>query len=314
MSKLNSTPYQPHYWPAWMLLGCLWLIAHLPIFLRLFFGKCLGKICHFFLTSAKQITEVNLKLCFPELTHKQRLQLEKKNFESLGIALIETVMALFLPRKKLESLYQIHGLEHAETAFKKGKGIILMTPHFTCVEIAARLIGMHDNFGVMYRPHKKKFIAYIHERFRKRHFKTYIPNNQVRKLFGALKQNKAIWYAFDIDAGMKTSVFAPFFGIPTATLNTVSRIAKLTHAAVIPMTYHRRKNGLGYDIILSPPLDHFPSGDLLVDATRLNSILEETIRQKPEQYVWQYKRFKTRPDRKEKRFYLTPASSPLSQK
>ena len=209
----------------------------------------------------------------------------------------------FYRKKKLKKYYQLHGLEHVETALKKGKGILLIAPHFTCVEIAARFIGMHENFGVMYRPHKKKLIAYLHERFRKRHFKTYIPNNRMHQLFRALKQNKAIWYAFDIDAGLKKSVFAPFFGIPTATLNTVSRIAAISQAAIVPMTYFRRTNEFGYDIVLSPPLDNFPSGDFIIDATRLNKLLEASIRQKPEQYMWQYKRFKTRPHRKEKRFY-----------
>lgn len=304
MSKSKLTPLQVSYWPAWTLLGFLWILAQLPVVLQLFFGKGLGKILYFFPSTPKQTTRVNLQLCFPELSTKQRNQLAKKNFESLGIAFIEFVMALFLPSKKLESRYQLHGLEHAQEAFKKGKGIILLTPHFTCVEIAARFIGMQDNFGVMYRPHKKKFISFIHERFRKRHFSTYIPNNQMHKLIKALHRNKAIWYAYDIDAGVKKSVFAPFFGIPTATLTTVSRIVQLSDAAVIPMAYYRRENELHYDIVLSPPVENFPSNDLLADAIRLNRLLEKMIRQKPDQYVWQYKRFKTRPDRSERRFYF----------
>lgn len=105
----------------------------------------------------------------------------------------------------------------------------------------------------------------------------------------------AIWYAYDIDAGPKHSVFAPFFGIPTASLTSASRIAHISGAAVIPISFHRRDSDLGYDVLLSPPLENFPSNDPITDATRLNAIIEEAIRNKPEQYVWQYKRFKTRP-------------------
>ena len=309
MNKLNFSPYHPLYWPTWVLLAILWMIAQLPNGIRLFFGKGFGKILYYSLPNTKKITEVNLKLCFPTMTKKERATLTKKNFTSLGIALIESTMALFLSAKKLKKNYRFHGLENLELAFKKGKGILLIAPHFTTIEIVARILGMDDHFGVMYRPHKKKMIAYLHERFRKRHFKTYIPNNRMHQLFRALKQNKAIWYAFDIDAGIKKSVFAPFFGIPTATLNTVSRIAALSHAAVIPMTYYRRDNTFSYDIYFSKPLEDFPSMDFLTDATRLNGFLEASISRQPDQYLWQYKRFKTRPNRKEKRFYTTTGRS-----
>lgn len=306
MSKniFNLSLLKPRYWPAWVSLGFLYLIIQLPNRIRMTLGKWLGKFLYWFPTRMKHTTEVNLKLCFPELSPKKQNELAKKNFTSLGIALIESATAWLLPNKKLQHLYQLYGYEYAESAFAKGKGIILITPHFTCVEMVARFIGMQNNFGILYRPHKKSFISYIHERFRKRHFIHYIPNNQIRQMLVALHHNKAIWYAYDIDAGEKHSVFAPFFGVPTATLTTVSRIARLSGAAIIPMNYYRRDDELGYDIILSPPLENFPTNDLLADATRLNAILEITIRQKPEQYIWQYKRFKTRP-KGEKRFYYS---------
>lgn len=307
--KKQSSLLNPIYWPAWLGLELLWLITRLPYRLQIKIGAFLGNLLYWFPSKLKHITAINIKHCLPELTPIEEKNLIKKSFASLGIGIIEAAMAWWLPNKKLNQLYQIHGLEHVEKAFEKGKGIILVGPHFTCLEIVGRLLGMKYSFAVMYRPHKKRFISFIHQRFREKHYVNYIPRHRVRMLFNALKNNMAIWYAYDIDGGNRHSVFAPFFGIPAASLTSVSRIARLSGAAIIPISFYRRdkcdtnKNqDLSYDIFLSPPLENFPTEDLLADATRLNHLLEQAIRAKPEQYVWQYKRFKTRP-LGEKRFY-----------
>lgn len=292
----------PRYWPAWLGLGLLWLITRTPYGLQKKIGEILGKTLYLFPSKFKHITQTNIQLCFPQLDKSQQNHLAKNNFAALGIGMIEAAMAWWLPDHKLKCLYQIHGLEHVEAAFAKGKGIILLGPHFTCLEMIGRLLGMQYSFAVMYRPHKKPFISFIHQRFRKKNSVQYIANHRMREVIRALQNNKAIWYAYDIDGGQKRSVFAPFFGIETASLTAVTRVANLTGAAIVPISFYRRDTRFGYDIFLSPPLENFPGKNLEEDATRLNALLEQAIRHKPEQYVWQYKRFKTRPDG-QARFY-----------
>lgn len=296
----NSVQNKIHSWNrfsglAWFLLGIIWIILQLPHCLRIRIGKLLGKTVFLLPTPAKYITKANLTLCFPELSAKERHQLAKKNFISLGIAFIESAMAWLLPTKKLTSLYTIHGYEHAERAFKNGKGILLVTPHFACIELVARLISLDKNFGILYRPHKKPWLSHIQHYFRKRRFHHCIRSDQIKNLLKVLKLNKAIIYAYDINKRSKRNILAPFFGIPAISLTTVSDIVRLSQAAVIPMHYFRRDDASGYDIFLSPPLENFPSHSKLHDATRLNAVLEEAIRQKPEQYVWPYNRFKIAP-------------------
>ncbi|HLB57617.1 MAG TPA: lipid A biosynthesis acyltransferase, partial [Gammaproteobacteria bacterium] len=246
-TKKQSSLLNPLYWPAWLGFGILWLITRLPYRFQLKIGATLGLLLYYLPTQLKTITDINLSLCLPELTAKQKKELMKKNFASLGIGLIEAAMAWWLPDEKLQNLYQLYGLEHVEAAFKKGKGIILLGPHFTCLEMVGRIVGMHYTFGVMFRPHKKRFIAFIHDRFRKQHYVNYIPRHRIRELLKALENNMAIWYAYDIDAGEKSSVFAPFFGIPTASLTSASRLVRLSGAAVVPIHFYRRGNELGYD-------------------------------------------------------------------
>ncbi|MHB1946814.1 MAG: LpxL/LpxP family Kdo(2)-lipid IV(A) lauroyl/palmitoleoyl acyltransferase [Gammaproteobacteria bacterium] len=302
MNKRLIKLASPRYWPAWLGLSLLWLITRLPYQWQINIGESLGKAICLFPTKFKHITETNIKLCYPDLSDKERSLLVRKNFASIGVGLIEAGMAWWLPDSKLNCLYKIHGLEHVEAAFARGKGIILLGPHFTCLEMIGRLLGMQYAFAVMYRPHKKALISFIHERFRKKNSVQYIARHRIRELLRALNNNKAIWYAYDVDGGKKRSVFAPFFGIKTASLTAVTRIVKLSDASVVPISFYRRDNELGYDIFLSAPLENFPGSNLEEDATRLNAAIELAIRNKPEQYVWQYKRFKTRPQG-EPRFY-----------
>ncbi len=292
----------PRYWPFWFGLGILRLITMLPYRVQLRIGRGIGRLIYLFPSKFKKISETNIKLCFPNLSCEEQKNILKKNFESLGIGIMETGMAWWLSDEKLRATCTVHGLEHVEAAFAKGKGIILLGPHFTCLEMIGRLISLQYSFAVMYQPHKKPFVQFIHERFRKKKSIQYIPRHRMREVLRTLQNNVAIWYAYDVDGGKKRSVFAPFFGIPTASLTAVSRLVKLSDATVVPISFYRRDHEMGYDIFLGEALQHFPSENLQEDATRLNWSLEQAIRNKPEQYVWQYKRFKTRPDG-EPRFY-----------
>lgn len=304
MNKIKNTLIlmSPLYWPAWLGIGLLWVTAHLPSALRYRVGAFLGYLLYLFPTQLKETTKINIKLCFPDLDVKALNRMAKENFASLGLGLVEGAMAWWLPDKKISQLYKLHGIENYTKAAKNGKGILLIAPHATCIEIIGRLIGLHYTFGVMYRPHKKRFIRFIHDQFRKKHYVNYIPRHSIRELLRSLEKNIPIWYAYDVDGGRKRSIFAPFFGIQTASLTAVSRIVELSGATIVPVSYYRRDKTFFYDVYVGEPVSNFPSDDQLSDLTKLNALLENAIRKKPEQYVWQYKRFKTRP-KGEKRFY-----------
>jgi KDO2-lipid IV(A) lauroyltransferase len=293
----------PSAWPVWIGLSILWLITRLPPNWQIRIGKGLGKLIYLTAPKLKHISKINIQLCFPEKTLAEQTQLLRDNFASLGIGIIETAMAWWMSDKRLQQCkVTVNGLEHAEAAFAKGNGIILLGPHFTCLEMVGRLLGSRYAFAVLYRPHKKKLLAHIQAYSRKKYGIRQIARHEIRYLLRTLKENTAVWYAYDIDAGEKKSVFAPFFGIQTASLNAVSRLVTMSNATILPISFHRLDNTWGYEINLLPAIDNIPSDDLTNDATRLNASIEAAIRNKPEQYIWQYKRFKTRPIG-EKRFY-----------
>ncbi len=295
MKKHIALFCNPLYWPAWLGLGLLWLITRLRYHTQLSIGRGLGLFIHLFPSSLKRTTETNIARCFPELTTKERQTLVKKNFVSIGMGVIETGMAWWMSNDIIRHLYTIHGEEHLTRALEKGKGVLFLSPHFSCLELAGRLFGLHSPFAVIYRPHKKSLMAFIHEQFRAQHYNRYIPRHDVRQILKALEESLPIWYAYDIDGGYRHSVFAPFFGIQASSMTAAARIAQLSGATILPICFSRREDGLGYDLTVFPPLDTVPTDDPIHDASVLNLALENSIRLHPDQYIWQYKRFKTRP-------------------
>ncbi|OGT30645.1 MAG: hypothetical protein A3E87_06700 [Gammaproteobacteria bacterium RIFCSPHIGHO2_12_FULL_35_23] len=298
--------YLPIYWPIWLLLGIFWLLIQLPFRWQLKLGAGLGLLMMRFATKSRFVATINLQLCFPELTPAQREQLLKKSFQNIGIALFETGMGFWASDKRLKNLIEIENAEYFTNPPKQGRGVLLLGAHFTTLEIIGRACAMRYDICVMYRPHKIGILNYILTKALTKHYRLAIPRNDIRGMIKALQAGKVIWYSADVNAGRKKSVFAPFFNIPAATTKAPMRFAKLSNCAVVPSFHYRKEDGT-YKVKMLPALENFPTQDEIADATQINQIIEQAIRKIPEQYLWQYMRFKTRPI-SEKSFYKKHSS------
>lgn len=214
----------------------------------------------------------------------------------MGMSFLEVVSGWWLSERRLKNRVQIHGLEHLQTALDQGNGVILLSAHFTCLEIGGRLLSLFAPFHVMYRSHENPVIEFAMRNNRELHFDKAIPRDNVREMIKSLRHGKAVWYASDQNYGHKNSVFADFFGVPAATNTATSRLAKITGATVIPFFPIRNTAGTGYTLQLLPALENFPSDETISDASRINQLIAEQIRKAPEQYLWVHRRFKDRPE------------------
>ena len=148
----------------------------------------------------------------------------------------------------------------------------------------------------MFKPPRDALLNWFINKGRMRFGARLLTRKQgMRPVLRGLRQGTAFYYIPDEDFGPKRSVFAPFFGIPTATLPTLARLAAIADAVVIPLFVRMLPGGDGYEMVLSAPLQDFPSDNPVVDAARMNRVLEASIRKVPEQYMWTLKLFKTRP-------------------
>lgn len=296
--RFTSAFLHPRYWPLWAGLGLLWLVVQLPYSVLLKLGRALGALMFRFAGKRRRIAARNLELCFPEMSESARARLLRENFASTGIAFFEMPMSWWWPKARLARLAHVEGMEHLRAAQAAGEGVILMSLHFTTLEIGAALLGQLHTIDGMYREHDNPVFDFIQRRGRERHNAdaTAIEREDVRSMLKVLRAGRAIWYAPDQDYGRKQSIFVPLFGIPAATVTATTKFARLGRARVIPMTQRRLPDAKGYELVIHPPFKQFPGESEAADCVRINQWVEQQVRACPEQYLWAHRRFKTRPE------------------
>ena len=294
--------YAPKYWGLQFGFCFLRLFVRLPYRWQIRVGAWIGRISYPFLKRRKHIAMINLKIAFPHKSEQKLEALCKKCFESIAISGVETMMAWFMPKKRFQKIkFDTHGMEHFENAHvNKGKGALMLGAHFTCVEMVGRYIGeRYSPFYLVYQKHQNPLFESVMKKSREQYISQGLQRKNVISIVKALKRGASVWYAPDQDFGAERSIFVPFFGKPCATLVATSWLAEKTGAQVIPCYYIRKADFSGYDIYVLPAFDNFPSGDDYQDALRYHHILEKAICDFPDQYLWQHRRYKSRPQGEE---------------
>lgn len=287
--------WAPRYWPVWFALGFLRLVCLLPHRARLRVGFTLGRIGHRLAGSRRAITRRNIELCFPELDPGQRDELALKHFEALGASFVEMGMGRWSSQQELDSLMQIEGVEHVNGPASEGRGVILLSAHFTTLESTGRVLSKHlPPFDAVYRRHKNAFMTEILRSGRELSARTTIEKNDIKRMIRSLREGIPVWYAPDQSFTGKQSAVIPFFGVPAMTNTATGVLGKLGKAVAVPYFPERLADG-SYRLRIMPALEGFPSDDPVADTEQYVSLLEEQIRRCPEQYYWIHKKFKKRP-------------------
>ena len=276
-------------------MGIWYLVAQLPITWQCFIGKKLGHLLLKLGGTRVKVTRINIQRCLPELTEQEQNNLVKKSFETAATGLMEVGMGWWLPEWRFKKLCHYEGLEHMEKALQQHRGILLITGHFTPMEIAARMIGRKLSCRLLYRKNNNPVFEWISSRRRAHNMTEMVPHKEIRHFLKCLEAGDTAIYLTDQFYGKRHSTFAPFFGIETATIIKTAQYAEATNAIVMPVQYGRRTDNKGYFLKFYPPLDNFPSGNERLDATVTNEWVEKFAREVPEQYFWQHRRFKQVP-------------------
>jgi KDO2-lipid IV(A) lauroyltransferase len=284
----------PRYWLTWAGLGLLRLVAFLPYGAMVRLGRGLGALLRHLALRFACTARRNLELCMPELSREARERLLKEHFASLGVALLEIPFAWWASPARLAKRVRIEGAEHLHAALARGHGAMVLTAHFTSMEMAGRALASvaPARIGFLYRPPKNAVIAYAFERFRVGYGGHGIPRDDIRAFISALKNNECVWYAPDQAYRKKGAQMVPLFGIPAASNTLTSRLARVTGAPVLPYFLQRLPGTQGYLAVIHPPLENFPSDSAVADTERFNRMIEAQVRRVPEQYLWIHRRFK----------------------
>jgi Kdo2-lipid IVA lauroyltransferase/acyltransferase len=284
--------FGPRYWPTWLGLGVLRLIQLLPHAQKLRAGRAIGALVRRLPLRYAQVARVNLRLCLPELTASQREQVLDQHFAALGMALCESAMTWWGSDAQISALSRIVGVEHLRAALAQGRGAILLTAHFTTLEIGARVLNNQVPLNAMHKRPKNALLAHFFERHRGRHALKVFNRDNVRGMVRALRDNECVWYAPDQSYRGKGAEMVPFFGIPAATNVFTSRLATLTGAAVLFVGHERLPGNEGYCVTLHPSPAGYPSDSAIADAEQFHHFVEGEVRRIPAQYWWIHRRFK----------------------
>jgi Kdo2-lipid IVA lauroyltransferase/acyltransferase len=282
--------FAPRYWLTWIGLGVLRLVALLPFFVLVRLGRGLGALLRHLAPNFVRTARRNMELCLPELDPAGRERLLNAHFRSLGVALLEIPFAWWSTPERLARITQFEGVEHLKAALARGRGVILLTAHFTSLEMAGRSLLALAPVGFLYRPTKNEALAYALKRFRTGYGGQPIPRDDIRAFISALRRNECVWYAPDQSYRKKGAEMVPMFGIPAATNTLTSRLARMTGATVLPYFCERLPGARGYRAVIHPPLEM--SEDPAADTARFNHMIEAQVRRVPEQYLWIHRRFK----------------------
>jgi len=304
--KLYTQTFQtefiaPKYWGIWCGIGLLRLLALLPYRWKFPTGKWLGKVLYTLSPKRRRLAKANLTLCFPEKTTDEVQALLKQHFESLGIALMEMTIVWWgdhktnhqnAPERKLVTFI---GEENLTKAQQAGKGVLILAPHFTTLELTGLFVSFLTNYHAVYRPHDNPLMDYLIAKGRSIQFSNGdhvepVSNANTRKMLKVLRKGQSMTFLPDQRYRSKGNVEVPFFGVKAKSNPATSKISKMTGCAVVP-TFTRRIENNRYEVEFLPALENFPSGDDYQDTLQLHQLYEAEIRRNPSQYLWVHNRW-----------------------
>lgn len=277
-----------------------YLLSHMPLSLNRRVGVWLGKLVYRFSKRSRHLAEVNIGLCFPELSAEQQQALVKESFIEAGKTLAEMGPVWSWPMEKLAVLVrESEGEDELAEALAKGRGAIVLAPHIGSWE----LLGLYVSYRFppmtsMYRPPQIKALDPVMLEGRQRAGTKMVPTDLqgVRGLFKALRDGGVIGILPDQDPGPGNGKFAPFFGVQANTMTLLSKIAAKSGAPVFTCYVRRLPGSEGYKLVIRPAHTDIYSRDEQLALTALNREVEQAIRDVPTQYQWGYHRFRVRPE------------------
>jgi len=279
-------------------LSLLRLFAFLPYTITVHVGYGLGWLAAHIPNDRAKVVKTNLRLCFPNLNETEIDALALEHWKLFGRSVIERSRVWLGTRKQILSFVSII----CDVDLGDKKPHILVNPHFVGLEggfMAFSALSASNNWpnGVgLYQKMKNPLLNQKMVQWRDRFGgKSIERQKRLRDLLRELKKGNVAIIAPDIDLGPQDSIFVPFFGIQTSTVDSVSRLAKLTNAEVNLMTTTLNQDRKGYTCHISKALPNFPSDDPEKDTALLNQYIEELVRERPAEYYWVHKRFKHRP-------------------
>ena len=283
-------------WPFIKILGIL------PRPLSRAFAIALSQLVYLLHFRLRQVGMRNLAMVFPEKSEAELARILRGEFTSLGRQLAELCQFPRYTPQNVDQVVVYDGLENYERAYARGKGVLFLTAHFGGWELSAFAHSLHGHWlHIVMRPMDNVYLDRMIRRYRTMHGnRTVDKDDFVRGLLAAMKAGEVVGILMDTNMTPPQGIFVNFFGIPACTASGLARIALRTDAAVVP-AFTIWDAALGkYRLRFDPALELIRTGELEADIAantqRFTNVIEDYVRQYPDQWLWVHRRWKTRPE------------------
>ncbi len=270
------------------------LIAPLPLPMVRALGWLLGWTAYVVAVPRRRIVRQNLLLCFPEHSAQEIHRLEAKVFIYFAQAWLDRSWLWHGTPATLRERLTLSG---QVDELRGDDPVVIFAPHFVGLDAGwtALTQQLPRQFTTIYSNQVDAVLDAWILTGRKRFGapRLFGRDDGLKPVVQALRRGQPLYLLPDMNITRQESVFVPFFGVPTATLTSLGRFARMGHARVVPVTTAMTANGYAVTVRSSWP--DYPSRDLVADAATMNQRLQTYIDEMPSQYYWVHKRFKVRP-------------------
>ena len=286
----------PRYWPTWIGVALLFIIAWLPKFVMNFLSHVFGTYVAAKNKKRYQFAMVNLKLCYPDKTEAEINTLLQMHFVEQVRAMLYYARLWFYPAFMLRRMILVEGFEKIDDLQKDNRNIIILLSHSVGLDVAIASISMRYGANGPYKSMRNPVFNWLIANRRVRYGGTIFPRDDgLRPIVRATRMGDPLVYLADEDMGSERSIFVPLFGVQKATIPVLGRLAKTCKAVVLPCICCYDRDLKRYKITLLPPIENI-TGDDANDSLAMNQAIERTIAVCPAQYFWSFRLFQTRPE------------------
>ncbi len=281
-----------------LLLALMWLLHWLPLPILGRIGKGIGSVLFVAMPVRRRIALTNLRLCLPHVDEATRERLAREHFQGYARSILERGILWWASPARLSSLIRV--VPEVPMQLAAERPTIFLCPHFVCLEVAGVAITMAGPACSIYSRQRNRVFD---EALRKGRLR-FTPDESnlmardvgIKPIMRAMRSGRPFLMLPDMDFGRKDAVFAPFFGVPAATLTAPARLAAATDGQIIPVTTRFLPNYQGWEVRFHPAWDNYPGPDIDAATRRMNAFIEAQVLETPSEYFWSHKRFKTRPE------------------
>jgi KDO2-lipid IV(A) lauroyltransferase len=289
-------------WLSYLMLRILVIFLYLfDVETNLNFACFLGRLLWKYYHRGRKRALDNLRASFPEKSEQWLCQTGQRSFEHIAMLAIDV---LFTPRLvktyNWRNYSRYKNAERAKWLIKEGRGLLMITAHYSNFEIIGYLLGLFGfNIYSIARPLDNRLINKYLYGVRKQAGQRIIDKKGAAELLEKITSTGAtLCFIADQDAGKK-GIFVDFFGRKASTYKSIGLLA-LTYNVPIGVGYSRRIDNrfyfeIGVNRIIFP--EEWAQKDKPLEwvTAEYTKAIEEFVREDPSQYWWLHRRWKHRP-------------------